>query len=63
MLTVHERKTQIMKAIKYEPGRLINSKNELYGACRHKPRFHRYTTTIPPVLMKDSSPERVKDGR
>ena len=54
---------EIMKAIKHEPGRLINSKNELYGACRHKPRFHRYTTTIPPVLMKDSSPERVKDGR
>ena len=25
--------------------RLINSNNELYGACRHKPKFHRYTTT------------------
>ena len=55
-------KTEIMKAIQNEPGRLINSKNELYGACRHTPRFHRYTTTISPVLMKDGSPERVKDG-
>ena len=25
--------------------RLINSNNELYGACRHKLKFHRYTTT------------------
>ena len=25
--------------------RLINSNNELYGACRHKSKFHRYTTT------------------
>ena len=23
--------------------RLINSNNELYGACRHKPKFHRFT--------------------
>ena len=39
---------EIMKAIREEPGRLINLKNESYGARRHKPRFHRYTKTIPP---------------
>ena len=25
--------------------RLINSNNELYSACRHKSKFHRFTTT------------------
>ena len=26
---------------------LINSLNEVYGACRHNPKFHRYCTIIP----------------
>ena len=26
---------------------LINSSNELYGACRHNPRFHRYCSIVP----------------
>ena len=26
---------------------LINSLNELYGACRHNPKFHRYCPIIP----------------
>ena len=62
MIIVHEGKTRNHEGVKNEPGRLINSKNELNGACRHKPRFHRYAATIPPVLMKDRSQEKVKDG-
>ena len=26
---------------------LINSASELYGACRHRPSFHRYSITQP----------------
>ena len=26
---------------------LINSLNEVYGACRHNPKFHRYCSIIP----------------
>ena len=35
---------EILKLSRYKPHLLINSCNEIYGACRHKPRFHRYTT-------------------
>ena len=40
---------------------LINSNNELYGACRHKPRFHRYLTNCTPHSTDDKrrSSERV----
>ena len=33
----------ILRAMRKEPGKLINSSNEIYGACRHLTRFHRYT--------------------
>ena len=32
----------ILKQSKKDPKLLINSCNEIYGACRHKPNFHRY---------------------
>ena len=35
---------EIMKLSRYKPHLLINSCNEIYGACRHKPKFHRHTT-------------------
>ena len=31
---------------------MINSNNEIYGACRHKPKFHRYA-----LLQKASTDE------
>ena len=41
---------------------LINSNSELHGACRHKPKFHRYAKTTPlSVLMTNNSSERVPD--
>ena len=35
----------ILKALgdKDDKRRLINSNTELHGACRHKPKFHRFT--------------------
>ena len=36
---------EILKFSKKTPHLLINSSTEFYGACRHKPRFHRYLTT------------------
>ena len=33
---------EILKVSRKSPERLINSCNEIYGACRHKPKFHRY---------------------
>ena len=42
------------------PNLIINSNSEFYGACRHKPRFHRYAKTTPlSVLMTNNSSERV----
>ncbi|CAB9514199.1 expressed unknown protein [Seminavis robusta] len=33
---------EILKRSRESPEKLINSCNEIYGACRHKPRFHKY---------------------
>ena len=33
---------------------LINSNNEIYGACRHNPKFHRYVSK---ATSTDESPE------
>ena len=35
---------QLFKRMKTTPGTLINKKDELFGACRHKPKFHRFHT-------------------
>ena len=35
----------IHQAIRKEPDKLINSCNKLYGACRHKTKFHWYTSS------------------
>ena len=32
----------ILKHSKKEPSKIIITSTELYGACRHTPRFHRY---------------------
>jgi hypothetical protein len=33
----------IVKAMRKEPHKLINSSTEIYGTCRHKTQFHRFT--------------------
>ena len=35
----------------------INTNSEIYGACRHKPKFHRFTC-CPPSTDEGRSPER-----
>jgi hypothetical protein len=43
---------EIIKISKATPDILINSCSEIHGACRHKPRFHRYhEQDLTPVLM------------
>ena len=48
---------EILKHSKKDPNSLINSCNEIYGACRHKPKFHRYVSRNP------STDESKKDER
>ena len=39
-------KLEILKALgDNAKKRLINSNNELYGACKHRLKFHRFTNT------------------
>ncbi len=40
----NKERLEILKLSRYKPHLLINSCNEIYGACRHKPKFHRYIT-------------------
>ena len=35
---------EILKFSTFKTDETINSCNEIYGACRHKPKFHRYAT-------------------
>jgi GIY-YIG catalytic domain len=43
----NKERIEILKHSKKDPKTLINSCNEIYGACRHKPRFHRYKSRTP----------------
>jgi hypothetical protein len=36
---------EILKMHRFQPDLVINSCNEIYGACRHKAKFHRYPDT------------------
>ena len=49
---------EILKQARSDPTKLINSCNEICGACRHKPRFHRYPNTDP--KSTDEAPKRDK---
>ncbi len=42
---------EIIKLSRSAPDTLINSCSDIHGACRHKPRFHRYHEQETPVLM------------
>jgi hypothetical protein len=51
---------EILKLTRFTPDLAINSCNEVYGACRHKPRFHRFDSQLTPASSTDES---VKDER
>ena len=36
-------RTTILKCMYETPNLLINNNSEIYGSCRHKPRFHRFS--------------------
>ena len=40
--------------------KLINTCGEIYGACRHKTRFHRYTMNNTTSTDDGVNPERVE---
>jgi hypothetical protein len=48
---------EILKQSRKNPNSLINSCNEIYGACRHHPKFHRYTCRPP------STDESIEDEK
>ena len=54
---------EILKTSRTNQNKLINSCNEIYGACRHKPRFHRYIkaeqSTDDSDRMKESKHRKV----
>ena len=52
-------RVEILKASKKQPRQLINSRNEIYGACRHKTKFHRFTRNEKPSTDDGVNPERV----
>ena len=36
-------RTTILKCMYEKPHLLINNNSEIYGSCRHKPKFHRFS--------------------
>mgnify|MGYP000461385916 CR=1 FL=1 len=51
-------RTAILKLSKLNPQLLINSNNEIYGACRHRPKFHRYGKQTTPSTDESINDER-----
>ena len=56
VLCMRER-IEIVKMLKEQPGKLINSCAEIYGTCRHNPKFHRF------YVQSTSTDEREKRER
>ena len=49
---------EILNRSREEPKKLINRCSEIYGSCRHKPCFHRFTLSTDEATMA----ERVNNG-
>ena len=43
---------EILKISRKEPEKLIKSKSEIYGACKHKTKFHKYCINGHPSIDK-----------
>jgi len=48
----------ILKQSRSNPQLIINSNNEIYGACRHRPRFHRCVKQTTPSTDESINDER-----
>ncbi len=51
---------EILKLTRNNPRMAINKCNEVHGACRHKPRFHRFDQ---PQIANTSTDESMQDER
>ena len=49
----------ILRSIKKNPKKTINACNEIYGACRHNPKFHRFDTKVNASTDESDKDERV----
>jgi len=49
---------EILKQSRSNPQLFINSNNEIYGACRDRPRFHRHVKQITPSTDESINDER-----
>jgi hypothetical protein len=47
---------EILRLVKQQPTKAINKNSEIYGACRHKPKFHKFCrlTSQPPASTDES---------
>ena len=52
-------KINILQTIRRNPKIIINTQNELYGACRHNTKFHRYPNYTIGADEEQFSPERL----
>ena len=50
---------EIVKLSRKTPDMIINSCSEIHGACRHKPRFHRFHEQKSQVLMSARSAKKL----
>ena len=57
-------KMEILNKWETNPNTLINSRSEIFGGCRHKPKFHRYLIRPHGQAGTDDgvTPERVEFG-
>ena len=63
---MHE-KVKILCALQQEENNVINSNNEVFGACRHKTKFHRFLKDDKNVKStstdEGNKPERVCEDK
>ena len=52
---------EIAKRMKDNPEKIINERTELFGACKHKPTFHRYCKEIASTKGGQEGRERVEE--
>jgi hypothetical protein len=55
-----QERLEILKATHRNKQKSINSRNEIYGACRHKPKFHRYGRQSTASTDESIADERVQ---
>ena len=56
-------KLQILKFSKSNPNQIINSRSEIYGACRHNTHFHRYKEEAEISADESTKDKKVKRKR